>query len=76
MPYQWHNFITSGRNDLNDVGYYRTHEEPMQIISGPSSQVKQEMNQFMAWFQETAPTGANSLPALTKLNFMIGFAIN
>jgi Fic family protein len=46
---------------------YRTHADPMQIVSGrpgrelvhyeapPSDQVAHEMNQFLRWFNETAP---------------------
>jgi Fic family protein len=33
--YRWHSLITSGRDDLIDVGRYRTSCEPMQVISGP-----------------------------------------
>jgi Fic family protein len=76
--YNWHKLLTSGRHDLKDIGGYRTHEEPMQIISGPinkpkvhfeappSETVKKEMAQFMAWFIETAPDKKKSLPALTR----------
>ena len=76
--YNWHKLLTSGRHDLKDIGGYRTHEEPMQIISGPinkpkihfeappSETVKKEMGQFMAWFIETAPDKKKSLPALTR----------
>ncbi|MFN3169155.1 MAG: Fic family protein [Hyphomicrobiales bacterium] len=71
--FQWHKMLTSGRNDLTDIGRYRTHTEPMQIMSGPdyaakvhfeappSKQVPFEMNRFIAWFNDS-----RSLPALTR----------
>ncbi len=60
--FQWHEMITNGRRDLTDIGCYRTHEEPMQVVSGrldnpnvhfeapPSKQVPKEMEQFILWF--------------------------
>jgi len=76
--FAWHRMLTKGRNDLNDVGRYRTHEDAMQVVSGPlhapkvhfeapsSSDVSREMARFIDWFQRTAPTGAEPLPALTR----------
>ena len=31
---QWQKLLMNGRTDLDSVGQYRTHTEPMQIISG------------------------------------------
>ena len=76
--YSWHKMITNGRNDLRDVGCYRPHAEPMQVVSGsihnaavhfeapPSKAMKKEMDAFMAWWSDTAPGGRNTLPALTR----------
>src|SRR5271170_6076203 len=33
--FAWHKMITSGRDDLKDIGRYRTHDDPMQVVSGP-----------------------------------------
>jgi len=78
MLYEWHKLLTRGRQDLNDIGRYRTHPDPMQVISGPlhkpkvhfeappSEQVKKEMHAFIKWYAKTAPNGSNSLPALTR----------
>jgi Fic family protein len=58
------------------VGAYRSHAEPMQIVSGvlakevvhytapPSAQVPQEMEKFLYWLHETQPTlaSATSIP--------------
>lgn len=74
----WHRMVTSGRTDLRDVGRYRTHPEPMQVISGridkpevhfeapPSANVPGEMAAFIDWFNRTAPDGSEPLPALTR----------
>jgi Fic family protein len=76
--FEWHRMLMSGRRDLTDVGRYRTSAEPMQVLSGaigspkihfeapPSSKVPSEMTSFIDWFNRTAPTGAEPLPALTR----------
>lgn len=70
--------LLNGRRDIRNIGGYRTHSEPMQIVSGavhrpkvhfeapPSSGVPREMKRFIAWFNRTAPDGAAPLPALTR----------
>ncbi len=76
--FAWHKMLCSGRNDLNDVGRYRTHADPMQVVSGaihdpkvhfeapPSDTMKAEMDRFIRWFNDTAPGGKNALPLLTR----------
>ncbi|MGB9151854.1 MAG: Fic family protein, partial [Alphaproteobacteria bacterium] len=76
--FAWHRMITAGRTDLEDIGEYRTHEDPMQVVSGaiykpkvhfeapPSETMKREMTRFIAWFNKTAPNGSAPLPALTR----------
>jgi len=79
LLFELHNMLTNGRRDLNDIGRYRTHTDPMQIVSGaiyapkvhfeapPSSQMMTEMEQFIAWFNDTAPmVGKTPLPALLR----------
>ncbi len=78
MLFAWHRMVTNGRHDLRNIGSYRTHTEPMQIVSGaiydpkihyeapPSSAVPDEMARFIAWFNRTDPDGASPLPALTR----------
>ena len=60
--FEWHKMITNGRRDLTDIGRYRTHKEPMQVVSGrydnpnvhfeapPSARMQTEMKQFITWF--------------------------
>jgi Fic family protein len=76
--HRWHRMIVNGRRDLERIGAYRTDDTPMQIVSGylhrpkvhfeapPSSAVTDEMDAFVAWFADSAPGGAQPLPALTR----------
>jgi len=76
--FQWHRMLTTGRRDLKSVGSYRTHIEPMQVVSGaihdpkvhfeapPSASVPAEMSRFIGWFNRSAPGNAEPLPALTR----------
>jgi Fic family protein len=76
--FSWHRMVVSGRIDLQDVGRYRTSDEPMQVVSGasyspkvhfeapPSARVRQEMGKFLEWFNGTAPGTSSALPALTR----------
>jgi len=70
--FAWHEMLLPVSNDI-EVGTWRTHEEPMQVISGglgkqkvhyeapPSARVPEEMDQFISWFNETAPGGKNEI---------------
>lgn len=76
--FDWHSMLMSGHASIRVVGGYRTHREPMQVVSGPShkrkvhfeapasSRVTAEMKRFIAWFNDTAPRGKAPLPALTR----------
>ena len=78
MLFAWHRMVTNGRTDLHDIGRYRRHTEPMQVVSGPvtaprvhyeappSADVPREMARFIDWFNWTAPDGAMPLPPLTR----------
>lgn len=62
---RWHKMLTNGRRDLGAIGKYRTHLEPMQVVSGkyheptihfeapPSNIVQQEMDKFIKWYNDT-----------------------
>lgn len=74
----WHAMLMNGRRDLRDIGCYRTHREPMQVVSGyihnptvhfeapPSQDVKREMDGFIEWFNGTVPGGNTPLSALLR----------
>lgn len=69
----WHLHLMGARADLNCIGSYRRHVEPMQIVSGagnnlkihyeapPSDLISQEMTGYIQWFNSSV-----SLPALTR----------
>lgn len=74
--FEWHKMLTNGRRDLQDVGRYRTHEDPMQIVSGPigqpivhfeappSASITMEMNNFIKWFNDTEKGLGNYNPLI------------
>lgn len=74
----WHAMVCKGRTDLRDFGRYRTHAEPMQVVSGrlheprvhfeapPSERVPHEMRRFIEWFNRSDPHGPAPLPTLTR----------
>lgn len=76
--WDWHKLLMNERSDIKDIGKYRTHKEPMQVISGPSykpkihfeappsNRVPNEMKKFIKWFNKTSPSGKLQLPAITR----------
>lgn len=76
--FHWHELLMQGRRDIKDVGRYRTHAEPMQIVSGsvhapkihfeapPSDRLAKEMAAFCGWFNRNAPGGKQPLSALAR----------
>lgn len=78
LLFDWHKMLMNGRRDLTSIGTYRTHADPMQIVSGalhaprvhfeapPSDQVPNEMSRFVAWFNDSAPQGNSPMPAITR----------
>jgi Fic family protein len=67
MLSDWHKLLMRGNYSI-EVGQWRTHAEPMQIVSGamgkekvhfeapPSSQVETEMKTFIEWFNQSRQT--------------------
>jgi Fic family protein len=76
--FDWHSMLLSGDRSIKVIGGYRTHADAMQVVSGPdykrtvhfetppSARMQGEMKRFIAWFNDTAPSGKNPLPALTR----------
>jgi Fic family protein len=76
--FAWHNMLMSGERGIEVIGGYRTHAEPMQVVSDsahgpqvhfeapPSTRMKSEMDGFVAWSNNTLPGGKYPLPALTR----------
>ena len=64
--FHWHKLLL-GFDKSIEVGKWRTHEDPMQVVSGaygktkvhfeapPSKSVPREMKKFIQWFNYTAP---------------------
>ncbi|MFZ5682749.1 MAG: Fic family protein [Pseudomonadota bacterium] len=78
MLFEWHKMLMSGDRQIQDIGSYRTHLEPMQVVTpiagrpkvhfvAPlSNSIGKEMDAFIIWFNDTAPERKNPLPALTR----------
>ncbi|CAN5462569.1 Fic family protein [soil metagenome] len=70
--FDWHNTLLPDSDGIN-VGTYRTHESPMQVVSGamgkqtihfeapPSRHVPQEMKTFISWFNSSQVQGATGI---------------
>lgn len=64
----WHRMVMAGSRRIA-AGQWRTHVEPMQVVSGPvgrervhfeappSTHIPKEMARFIQWFNDTAPGG-------------------
>jgi Fic family protein len=72
MLFEWHSMLMLGTPGVTS-GAWRTHNEPMQIVSGtmgdeqvhyeapPSKQVPAEMTRFIRWFNDTAPAAKDAI---------------
>ena len=70
--FSWHNMIMKGSR-ATKVGAWRTHEDPMQIVSGaygkekihfeapPSERIPREMKSFISWFNDTGRGGKKKI---------------
>lgn len=70
--FEWHRMLMTGARRIA-AGQWRTHAEPMQVVSGPvgnetvhfeappSSKVPDEMKRFIEWFNETGPGGQKEM---------------
>lgn len=72
MLNDWHQQLFKETSHLEDLGQYRTHDDPMQIVSNrthriyfeapPSNKVPKEMERFIKWFNDESL----SLPVLER----------
>ncbi len=81
---RWNAALLQGRTDLERIGAYRTHEDPMQIVSGgigdetvhfeapPSKDVPRHMKEFIHWFNDSLKT----LPPLTRAGIAHVYAVS
>lgn len=68
MLLNWHSKLFKDQLEIDDRGAYRTHQEPMQIVSNryghshiffeapPSFRVQSEMESFIQWFNSSIDT--------------------
>ena len=73
--FDWHKLLMRGNYNI-EVGTWRSHSEPMQVISGaigkeeihfeapPSAVVSDEMTQFIRWFNDSKPDGVTPIDNL------------
>lgn len=76
--FEWHSLLLNGRQDIQVVGDYRQHADPMRIVSGriydpkvhfeapPSEIVSDEMEAFVDWYNNTAPSGDSPLSPIIR----------
>lgn len=76
--FKWHRMLLAGAKGISVIGGYRTHAEPMQVVSNiahepkvhfqapPSASMQKEMDAFVQWFNATSPKGEIPLPAVTR----------
>ncbi|MHA7943579.1 Fic family protein [Formosa sp. 3Alg 14/1] len=76
--FEWHIMLTNGRRDLVDIGRYRTHEDPMQVVSGrldkptvhfeapPSIVMHEQMDQFVNWFHNIHSESSDNVMSLVR----------
>jgi len=70
--FDWHTMLLSHVKGI-EIGKWRTHQEPMQVVSGavgkekvhyeapPSQSVPKEMERFISWFNDTSPGGRKEI---------------
>ena len=80
MFFSWHNMLMQGSTHIN-IGQWRSHTEPMQIVSGvsykpkihfeapPSVAVPQEMARFINWFNQSTAMHPVIRSAIAHLYF-------
>ena len=81
---EWNSALLQGRTDLECIGTYRFHEDPMQIVSGgignetvhfeapPSKEVPKHMATFIRWFNDSL----TALPPLTRASIAHLYAVS
>ncbi|MEM7531381.1 MAG: Fic family protein [Chloroflexota bacterium] len=79
--YRWHSMLMNQRLGVQDIGLYRSHPEPMRVISRrgdrvivhfeapPSAQVQNEMDRFLSWFNQPNPEPALIRAGIAHLYF-------
>ncbi len=78
LLFSWHRMLLQENRSIREIGCYRTHIEPMQVVSGPdyrrrihfeappSVHVPQEMERFIEWYNLTTPSAGTAGSALLR----------
>lgn len=78
LLHSWHHMLLEHQKNNLSIGAYRTHTDPMHIVSGkvdsptvhfeapPSAQVPGEMDRFLTWFKNTTPGTKASISPLIR----------
>jgi Fic family protein len=78
VMFRWHRMLMGDGRSVGVIGGYRTHPDPMQVVSGPdykrtvhfeappSKQVAAGMKAFIRWFNGYGPGGKHPLEPLTR----------
>lgn len=81
MLWEWHALLFDGQTALSDYGKYRTHTEPMQIVSNrydtpkvffeapPSLKIPDEMTAFIHWFNSAKQESILGRAAIAHVYF-------
>lgn len=81
MLWEWHAMLFDEKSSITDLGKYRTHQEPMQIISNrygtpkvffeapPSAKVSKEMAVFIRWFNHSQSESILARAAIAHIYF-------
>ena len=76
--FTWHTMLMGNARGIRVTGGYRTHADPMQVVSGPvhrrkvhfeappSDRMPVEMDRFVAFFNDSAPGGKHPIPPLAR----------
>lgn len=81
MLFNWHKMLMENKN-LSDIGRYRTHADPMQVVSGyvhkrkvhfeapPSNKVPLEMKNYINWFRSNSQLSILARAGIAHLYFV------
>lgn len=78
VMFDWYRMLLGDDRQVGVRGGYRTHPDPMQVVSGvdykrkvhfeapPSKDVPSEMKAFIRWFNDTGPEGRHPVAPLAR----------
>ncbi|MCB0327926.1 MAG: Fic family protein [Bdellovibrionales bacterium] len=76
--FTWHAMVVNERTDIANIGQYRRHSEPIQVVSGnvdnpkihfegpPSKDVPAHMEAFIEWWEQSHPRGRKPVSTVIR----------